>query len=44
MRKMAEKGLELEETPHEPVRGTDESNVAVHNYEDRSDALRHSAR
>lgn len=35
-RKMIEKGLKIEET-HEPVRSTDSSNVAVHNYEDRSD-------
>jgi len=35
-RKLIEKGLQLGET-HEPIRGTDASNVAVHNYEDRSD-------
>jgi Pyruvate/2-oxoacid:ferredoxin oxidoreductase delta subunit len=36
IRKMMEKGLKVEET-HEPLRGTDASNVAVHNYENRSD-------
>ncbi len=35
-RKLVEKGLQLGET-HEPIRGTDASNAAVHNYEDRSD-------
>ncbi len=35
-RKMLEKGLQIGET-HEPIRGTDASNAAVHNYEDRSD-------
>ncbi|OGA25120.1 MAG: glutamate synthase [Betaproteobacteria bacterium RIFCSPLOWO2_02_FULL_65_24] len=35
-RKMIEKGLKIEET-HEPLRGTDSSNVAVHNYDNRSD-------
>ena len=35
-RKMIEKGLKLEET-HEPLRGTDASNVAVHNFDNRSD-------
>ncbi|GAB1234749.1 NAD(P)-binding protein [Ferrigenium sp. UT5] len=36
MRKMAEKGLEIKET-HEPLRGTCNSNVAVHNFDNRSD-------
>jgi NADPH-dependent glutamate synthase beta subunit-like oxidoreductase/Pyruvate/2-oxoacid:ferredoxin oxidoreductase delta subunit len=36
MRKMMEKGLEIKET-HEPLRGTDSSNVAVHNFDNRSD-------
>ncbi len=36
MRKMAEKGLEIKET-HEPMRGTYSSNVAVHNFDNRSD-------
>jgi NADPH-dependent glutamate synthase beta subunit-like oxidoreductase/Pyruvate/2-oxoacid:ferredoxin oxidoreductase delta subunit len=36
MRKMVEKGLEVKET-HEPLRGTDRSNVAVHNFDNRSD-------
>ena len=36
MRKMAEKGLEPKET-HEPMRGTYSSNVAVHNFDNRSD-------
>ena len=36
MRKMAEKGLKIEET-HEPLRGTCDTNVAVHNYENRAD-------
>jgi len=35
-RKMIEKGLKLEEA-HEPMRGTDASNIAVHNYDNRSD-------
>ncbi|MDO9054265.1 MAG: NAD(P)-binding protein, partial [Gallionella sp.] len=36
MRKMLEKGLDVKET-HEPLRGTDKSNVAIHNFDDRSD-------
>ncbi|MGV0949667.1 MAG: NAD(P)-binding protein [Azonexus sp.] len=36
IRKLAEKGLEPKET-HEPLRGTYNSNVAVHNFDDRSD-------
>jgi len=36
IRKMAEKGLEPKES-HEPLRGTASSNVAVHNFDDRSD-------
>jgi Pyruvate/2-oxoacid:ferredoxin oxidoreductase delta subunit len=36
MRKLAEKGQSIEEA-HEPLRGTDSSKVAVHNYENRSD-------
>jgi NADPH-dependent glutamate synthase beta subunit-like oxidoreductase/Pyruvate/2-oxoacid:ferredoxin oxidoreductase delta subunit len=35
-RKMIEKGLEFSET-HEPILGTDRSNVGIHNYDDRSD-------
>ncbi len=35
-RKMIEKGLTLSEV-HEPIRGTDSSNVAIHNYDNRSD-------
>ena len=35
MRKMVEKGLDVEEV-HEPIRGTDHMNVAVHNYDNRS--------
>ena len=35
-RKLIEKGLKIEET-HEPWRGTDSSNFAVHNYDNRSD-------
>ncbi|MFA5826761.1 MAG: FAD-dependent oxidoreductase, partial [Gallionellaceae bacterium] len=36
MRKMAEKGIEIKES-HEPLRGTCNSNVAVHNFDNRSD-------
>jgi NADPH-dependent glutamate synthase beta subunit-like oxidoreductase/Pyruvate/2-oxoacid:ferredoxin oxidoreductase delta subunit len=36
MRKMAEKGLEIKEVS-EPLRGTCNSNVAVHNFDNRSD-------
>jgi len=35
-RKMMEKGLSVKEA-HEPLRGTDTSNVAIHNFDDRSD-------
>ncbi len=35
-RKMLEKGLTIGQT-HEPMRGTDSTNVAVHNFENRSD-------
>ncbi|MGO8756396.1 MAG: NAD(P)-binding protein [Gallionellaceae bacterium] len=35
LRKMAEKGLQINET-HEPIRGTCDSNVAVHNFDNRS--------
>jgi NADPH-dependent glutamate synthase beta subunit-like oxidoreductase/Pyruvate/2-oxoacid:ferredoxin oxidoreductase delta subunit len=35
-RKMIEKGLTFSEV-HEPIRGTDVSNVAIHNYDNRSD-------
>ena len=35
-RKMIEKGLPLEEAPHAGIRGTDSTNVAIHNYENRS--------
>lgn len=36
MRKLVEKGIKIEET-HEPLRGTCNSNVAVHNFDNRSD-------
>ena len=36
MRKVAEKGLEIKEA-HEPMRGTYSSNVAIHNFDNRSD-------
>ena len=36
MRKMAEKGIKIEES-HEPLRGTCNSNIAVHNFDNRSD-------
>jgi NADPH-dependent glutamate synthase beta subunit-like oxidoreductase len=36
MRKMMEKGLEPKEA-HEPLRGTCDSNVAIHNFDNRSD-------
>ncbi|GAB4213619.1 MAG: NAD(P)-binding protein [Rhodoferax sp.] len=35
-RKMIEKGLTISEV-HEPIRGTNQSNVAIHNYDNRSD-------
>ena len=35
-RKLVEKGLVVSEV-HEPIRGTDSSNVAIHNFDDRSD-------
>jgi NADPH-dependent glutamate synthase beta subunit-like oxidoreductase/Pyruvate/2-oxoacid:ferredoxin oxidoreductase delta subunit len=35
-RKMIEKGLTFTES-HEPIRGTDTSNVAIHNFDNRSD-------
>jgi dissimilatory sulfite reductase flavoprotein subunit len=35
-RKMAEIGIKLEEV-HEPLRGTFTSNIAIHNYDNRSD-------
>jgi Pyruvate/2-oxoacid:ferredoxin oxidoreductase delta subunit/thioredoxin reductase len=35
-RKMIEKGLTFSET-HEPILGTDTTNVAIHNYDNRSD-------
>jgi len=35
-RKLIEKGLTLSEV-HEPIRGTDSSNVAIHNFDNRSD-------
>ena len=35
-RKMLEKGLTFSEV-HEPIRGTDDSNVAIHNFENRSE-------
>ena len=36
-RKMLEKGLKIEDGKQEPMWGTDSSNVAIHNFEDRSD-------
>jgi len=36
MRKLVEKGIEIKET-HEPLRGTCDSNVAVHNFDNRSE-------
>jgi NADPH-dependent glutamate synthase beta subunit-like oxidoreductase/Pyruvate/2-oxoacid:ferredoxin oxidoreductase delta subunit len=36
MRKLVEKGIKVEES-HEPMRGTCNSNVAVHNFDNRSD-------
>ena len=36
IRKMAEKGIEIKEN-HEPMRGTYNSNAAVHNFDNRSD-------
>jgi NADPH-dependent glutamate synthase beta subunit-like oxidoreductase/Pyruvate/2-oxoacid:ferredoxin oxidoreductase delta subunit len=36
MRKLLEKGLQVDEAPREPVLGTSAANFAVHNYEDRS--------
>ena len=35
-RKMAEKGIEFDQF-REPLRGTDVSSIAIHNYDDRSD-------
>jgi len=35
-RKLIEKGLTLSEV-HEPIRGTDRANVAIHNFDNRSD-------
>jgi NADPH-dependent glutamate synthase beta subunit-like oxidoreductase len=35
-RKLIEKGLTLSEV-HEPIRGTDSTNVAIHNFDNRSD-------
>jgi Pyruvate/2-oxoacid:ferredoxin oxidoreductase delta subunit len=35
-RKMAEIGIKIEES-HAPLRGTDASNIAIHNYDNRSD-------
>lgn len=35
-RKMIEKGLTISDV-HEPIRGTNQSNVAIHNYDNRSD-------
>jgi len=37
VRKMVEKGLKVVEEKLEPLRGTDRSSAAVHNYDDRSD-------
>jgi len=36
MRKLEEKGIKIEES-HEPLRGTNSSNIAVHNFDNRSD-------
>ena len=36
MRKLTEKGIKIEET-HEPMRGTNNANVALHNFDNRSD-------
>ncbi|MBI4808844.1 MAG: NAD(P)-binding protein [Nitrosomonadales bacterium] len=36
MRKLVEKGIKVEQS-HEPMRGTCNSNVAVHNFDNRSD-------
>jgi NADPH-dependent glutamate synthase beta subunit-like oxidoreductase/Pyruvate/2-oxoacid:ferredoxin oxidoreductase delta subunit len=36
IRKMAEKGIDVKEN-HEPMRGTCDSNAAVHNFDNRSD-------
>jgi len=36
MRKMAEKGIKIEES-HDPLRGTCNSSIAVHNFDNRSD-------
>jgi Pyruvate/2-oxoacid:ferredoxin oxidoreductase delta subunit len=36
VRKMVEKGLKVGEEKLEPLRGTDRSSAAVHNYDDRS--------
>jgi NADPH-dependent glutamate synthase beta subunit-like oxidoreductase/Pyruvate/2-oxoacid:ferredoxin oxidoreductase delta subunit len=36
MRKLVEKGIKVEQAPHEHVRGTDGAPFAVHNYDDRS--------
>lgn len=35
-RKLVEKGLTISEV-HEPIRGTDSTNVAIHNFDNRSD-------
>ncbi len=36
MRKMMEKGIRITEV-HEPIRGTDKSSAAIHNFDDRSE-------
>jgi NADPH-dependent glutamate synthase beta subunit-like oxidoreductase/Pyruvate/2-oxoacid:ferredoxin oxidoreductase delta subunit len=36
LRKLVEKGIKVEQAPHEHVRGTDGAPFAVHNYDDRS--------
>ena len=36
MRKLMEKGIKVEQAPHEHVRGTYDAKFAVHNYDDRS--------
>jgi len=36
MRKLVEKGIKVEQAPHQHVRGTDDAPFAVHNYDDRS--------
>ncbi len=44
IKELAQRGLELEPYNHQPTRGTDKSNFAIHNYDDRSDSqiIKHS--